>query len=133
MPGPHLPQLVGSHPLHGAVVGLLVVLDGDLSSHAAHGVHATLVARLDQQLDVGVHEGHRHGDGGAVGQHEARVLAELLDDGEDVVPAAAVAARAVVAQLVDDLAHLYAALLGLDAPGAAYGPARHRAHRDHPG
>jgi hypothetical protein len=31
------------------------------------------------------------------------VLAELLDEGEDVIPAAAVEARAVVTELVDDL------------------------------
>jgi hypothetical protein len=71
-----------------------------------HGVHAAAVARLDQQLDVGVHERHRHGHGAAVRQHKRRVVAEALDHAENVVPAAAVEARAVVAQLVDDLVHL---------------------------
>lgn len=98
-----LAELVGAHVLHGFLVGLLVVLDGDLGRHAAHGVHAAAVAGLDEELDVGVHEGHGHGDGAAVGEDEVGVLAEALDDGEDVVPAAAVEAGRVVAELVDDL------------------------------
>src|SRR5439155_7558940 len=42
----------------------------------------------------------------AVGQHELRAVAELLDDAEDVVPAARVQPCRVVAQLVKDLVHL---------------------------
>lgn len=122
--GAHLAQLVGAHAVHGRVVGGLVVLDGNLRRHAAHGVHAALVARLDEQLDVGVHEGHRHGDAAAVGQDEARVLAELFDDGKDVIPAAAVEPGAVVAQLVDDLVHLEGGEDGLDEHSAADGAAR---------
>ena len=123
--GADLAQLVGADIVHGHVVGLLVVLDGDLGGHAAHGVDAALVAGLDEQLDVGVHEGHRHGDARAVGQDEVGVLAELLDGAEDVVPAAAVEAGAVVAQLVDDLVHLKGGQDGLDQHGAADGAARH--------
>jgi hypothetical protein len=88
-------------------------------------VHAAAVARLDQQLHVGVHERHRHGDGTAVRQHEGRVVAEALDDAEDVVPAAAVEAGAVVAQLVYDLVHLKGGQDGLDQHGAADGAALH--------
>ena len=43
---------------------------------------------------------------GAVGQHERRVVAELLDDAEDVVPAPGVEPGGVLAQLVEDLVHL---------------------------
>ena len=71
-----------------------------------HSVHTTTVAGLDQQTDVGVHEGNGHSDGRAIGKDEVRVLAELLDVGEDVVPATAVKTGAVVAELVDDLVHL---------------------------
>jgi hypothetical protein len=60
-------------------------------------VHATTVASLDEELDVGVHEGDGHGDSAAVGKDEVGVVAEALDDGEDVVPTAAVEARRVVA------------------------------------
>jgi hypothetical protein len=96
-------KLVRAHLGHGGVVGLLVVLDGDLGCHAAHCVDAALVACLDEQLDVGVHEGRGHGDGVAVGEDEVGVLAEALDGAEDVVPAAAVETCRVVAELVDDL------------------------------
>jgi hypothetical protein len=66
-------------------------------------VHTTAVASLDEKLDIGIHERHGHGDIGAVGENKVGVLAELLDEGEDVIPAAAVEARAVVTELVDDL------------------------------
>jgi hypothetical protein len=81
----------------------LVVLDGDLGCHAAHGVDTAPVACLDEELDVGVHEGRGHGDGVAVGKDKVGVLAETLDGAEDVVPAAAVETGGVVAELVDDL------------------------------
>src|SRR2546425_2705951 len=47
---------------------------------------------------------HRHP--AAVGEHEVRAVSELLDEAEDVVPAAAVQAGGVVLQLVEDLVHL---------------------------
>lgn len=61
------------------------------------------MAGLDQEADIGVHEGDGHGDVGAVREDEVGVLAELLDVREDVIPAAAVEAGAVVAEFVDDL------------------------------
>lgn len=115
--GADLAELVGADTLHGLVVGGGVVLDGDLSSHATHGVHTTLVAGLDEELDVGVHEGDGHGDGGSVGEDKVGVVAELLDDAEDVVPSAAVETGAVVAELVDDLVHLKGSKDGLDQDG----------------
>ena len=101
--GAHLTELVGADLGHGSVVGLLVVLDGDLGCHAAHGMDATPVACLDEKLDVGVHEGRSHGDRVAVGKDKVGVLAETLNGAENVVPAAAVETRRVVAKLVDDL------------------------------
>ena len=64
------------------------------------------MAGLDQQPRVGAQEvrGHRHLR--PVGQHEVGPVAELLDEAEDVVPAAAVEPGDVVAQLVEDLVHL---------------------------
>ena len=53
-------------------------------------MHASLVASLDEQFDVGIHERNGHGDCGTVGHDETGVLAEAFDDGEDVIPAAAV-------------------------------------------
>ena len=76
---------------------------------------------------------HRHL--GAVGQHRARVVPALLDEAEDVVPAAAVEAGGVLAQLVEDLVHLEGGGHGLDQHGGADGAARDaevllRAHED---
>ena len=122
--GGDLAQLVGIDALHGAVIGGLVILDGDLGGHTTHGVDLAAVAGLDEQLDVGVHERYGHGDGGTVRQHEVGVLAELLDDAEDVVPTATIEAGRVVAQLVDDLVHLEGGEDGLDQHGAADGASR---------
>mmetsp|Transcript_19617 Transcript_19617/g.49852 ORF Transcript_19617/g.49852 Transcript_19617/m.49852 type:complete len:276 (-) Transcript_19617:958-1785(-) len=87
-----LAQLVGAHLGQRRVVGGLVVLDGDLRRHAAHGVHAALVARLDEQRHVRGHEAARHRHVAAVGQHKLGVRAQLLDERENVVPAPAVEA-----------------------------------------
>lgn len=122
--GSNLAQLVGADVLHGLVVGLLVVLDGDLGGHAAHGVDAALVAGLDEQLDVGVHKGDGHCDGGSVRQDKVCVVAELLDGAEDVVPSAAVEAGAVVTELVDDLVHLKRSENGLNQDGSSDGATR---------
>lgn len=62
-----------------------------------------LVAGLDEKLDVSVHEGNSHGDVAAVGKDELRVVAESLDEAEDVIPAATVETGAVVTEFVDDL------------------------------
>lgn len=75
-----------------------------------HSVDTTTVAGLDQETDVGVHEGNGHSDSGAVREDEVGVLAELLDVREDVIPAAAVEAGAVVAEFVDDLFRQYCRL-----------------------
>ena len=75
-------------------VDLRVAPARDERRHAAHRVRAAAVTRLDQQLGVGPHErrGHRHRV--ALGQDEvAAPGAELLDDAEQVVPAARVQAR----------------------------------------
>ena len=80
--------------------------------------------RLHEQLRVRVHErdGHRHG--GAVRQHEVVAVPEFLDHAEDVVPAARVQARRVLAQLVEDLLHLERGEDRLDQDGAANRPGR---------
>ena len=78
------------------IVGFGVALDGDLGSHAAHGVDTAPVTGLDQQLDVRPEEVPVHGDGGAVGKRQVLAIAELLDEAEDVIPTAAVQACGVV-------------------------------------
>jgi hypothetical protein len=63
---------------------------------------------------VAAHEGHFHGDRAAVGQAEVLVLLELLDAGEDVVPAPGVEAGGVLAQFVEDFFHLEGGEDGFD-------------------
>lgn len=123
--GANLSELVGTDTLHGLVVGSGIVLDGDLSSHTTHGVDTSLVAGLDEKLDVGIHEGNGHGDGRSVGEDEVGVVAELLDGAEDVVPSATVETGAVVAELVDDLVHLKGSEDGLDEDSSSDGSSGH--------
>jgi hypothetical protein len=52
------------------------VCQGDASEV---GSGNSLVARLDQESDVGVHEWHGHGDVGSVWQDSALVRSLLLD------------------------------------------------------
>lgn len=66
-------------------------------------MNTTTVASLDQQLDIGIHERNGHGHIRTVGKDKVRVLAELLDEGKDVIPSATVETGAVVAQFVDNL------------------------------
>ncbi len=107
-PSAGLAPLVGSRTCVERARGdLRVAPVRDERAHPADRVRAALVAGRDEQLGVRAHERHRHRDLRAVGQREARsAAAEVLDDREDVVPAAGVEARAVVAQFVEDLLHL---------------------------
>ena len=78
----------------------------DERRHAPDGVCTAAMAGAHELLGVGMHErhGHRHGD--TVGQHERRIVAELLDGAEDVVPAAGVEPGRVLAQREQDLLQL---------------------------
>lgn len=86
---------------------------------------SSAVTRLNQQLHIRIHERHRHSNVRAVRQHKVGVLAELLDEGEDVIPASTVQSGAVFAQLVDDLIHLKRRRDGLDQHRTTDRSARH--------
>src|SRR5688500_14983344 len=94
-----LAALVGAHRLQRGLVRVRVALDRDLRRHPAHRVGAAAVARADRQQRIRAHERRRHRHQAAVRQHEPRVPPELLDQAEDVVPAPAVQAGRMVAQL----------------------------------
>jgi len=68
-----------------------------------HGVHTSSVASLDQKSDICIHERYGHGDGRSVWKDKLGVVAETLDEAEDVIPATAVETSRMVAELVDDL------------------------------
>ena len=107
------------------LVGLGIVLDRDLRGHAAHGVNAAAVAGLDAaassrlRMKCAVMVTCARS-----GSTKSAWSPELLDEAEDVIPAAAVEAGGVVAQLVEDLVHLERGEDGLDQHGGADGAAR---------
>ena len=67
----------------------------------------------------------RHRDFGAVRQHEFLMIAEFLDEAEDVVPASAVESRGVILQLIQNLVHLERGEYSLDQHRRANRSARH--------
>ena len=120
-----LAQLVGADLVQRLLIGHRIVLDGHLRGHAAHGVNLAAMAGLDQQLRIRLQEMPVHGHFAAIGQHEAGMVAEFLDEAEHVIPASAVEAGGVVAQLIQDLVHLERAEDGFDQHRGADGSARH--------
>lgn len=80
-------------------------------------MHTSAVASLDEKTDIRVHERNSHGHGRAIRQNKVGVLAELLDKRKDIIPAAAVETRAVVAELIDDLVHFKGSVDGLNQNG----------------
>ena len=66
-------------------------------------MNPTFVARLDEELHVSIHEWDRHRNCRAIREYKVRILPELLDHAEYVVPTAAIEARAVIPKLVYDL------------------------------
>lgn len=88
-------------------------------------MNSSAVASLNQQLHIRIHKWHGHSNIRAVRKHKVGVLAELLDEGEDVIPATTVQSRAVFTQLVDDLIHLKCRRDGLDQHGTTDRSARH--------
>ncbi len=120
-----LTVLVGLDLLERDLVDLLVAPRRDERRHAADRVGAALVAGADEQLGVRPHErgGHRHRV--AVRENElGAAVTEVLDDGEQVVPAAGVQPGRVVAQFVEDLLHLVRGRDRLDQDGRADGALR---------
>ena len=110
----HFAQLVGAHLVEGLLTRGGVAPDGDLRGHAAHSVHAAPMAGLHHELRVGSHARLLHGHLRAIGQQRGGIVSPGLDEAEDVVPAAAVESRRVIAQLPEDLVHLERRREGLD-------------------
>jgi len=108
----------------GGIIGLWVILDRDLCGHSTHGVNTPAMTGLDQELNVRVHEGHRHGHISPVRQHKLRIVPQSLDGGEDVVPATTVEAGSVLSQLIQELIHLKGRRKGLNQARGADGATR---------
>lgn len=125
MTGSHFTKLISSNIRHGGVVRLLVILDWDLSSHAAHSVDASLVASLDQKFDIGIHEWHGHRNSRSVRQDKIWVLAKLFDRGENVIPSTAVETGRVIPEFINNLVHLKDSQDGLDQDGCSDSSSAH--------
>ena len=119
-----LAQLVLAGLGQGDLVDLRILARRNEGGHAAHRVSAALVAGGDEQLAVGAHERHGHGQLRPVGEPQSLAPAQLLDQGEEIIPAAGVEAAHVIAQLVEDLVHLEGGGQRLDQDCGADGPAR---------
>ena len=99
-------QLVFAHFLQGVLIHDRIFAARNEGRHAADGVCAALMARLDEQFGVGAHKRRRHRHLRAIGEGEVRAVAELLDDAEHVIPAARIQPGDVIAQFVQNLFHL---------------------------
>jgi hypothetical protein len=100
-------------------------------------VDASLVAGFDEELDVCVHEGDSHGDVAAIWKNEFFVIAELLDETENIVlninnvdlyesyPSTTVQSRGMISQFIDKLVHLESSGNSLDKTGAPDSAPRH--------
>ena len=119
-----LAQFIGANFIHRQLVGGRVVLNRHLRRHAAHGVYAAAVTGLNQQIHVRLQEVPVHGDFGAVGKHEARMIAEFLDKAEDIIPAPAIETGGMIAQFIENLIHLVGAQDGLNQYRGADGASR---------
>ena len=119
-----LASLVLGHAGERDLVDLRVAPARDERGHAADRVRAPAMARRDEQLRVRAHERHGHRHLHPVGEDELGPVSELLDDREDVVPAARVEPGRVVAELVQDLLHLERREDRLDEDGRLDRPAR---------
>src|SRR5207302_4786413 len=82
--------LVAAHPFRRLLVSLGIAFNGNECAHAADGGRIAVMAGFHEQLGVRIHEGRAHGDPPPVGETEVSVVPELLDRGEDVVPATGV-------------------------------------------
>ena len=79
---------------------------------------------MDQQVHVRAHEMLVNGDLGAVRQDHAGLVAELLDEAENVVPTPAIQAGRVLAKLPEDFVHFEGGQNRLDQHGRPDGASR---------
>lgn len=103
MTGSHFAQLVSSNLVHCFLVRLFITLDRDLCRHSTHcrdlapvcvlsknerrGVaEDVLVAGLDEQSHICIHESDFHRHVFAIWHNSVRIRSAFLDEREDVIP-----------------------------------------------
>src|SRR5579862_4244300 len=77
-------------------------------------MRAAAMTGMDQKIHVTLEERLFHREAIAIGQQRLGPIPEFLDIAEDVIPASAVQAGRVLAQLVQNLIHLEGRWQGLD-------------------
>src|SRR5215469_4208056 len=83
----HFPELVLTYFLQRFLIGRRIALDRNLCSHPSHGVNATAMARLDQEVNIRLQKMFLHRYRRPIRKHKVRTAPELLDEAEDVIPA----------------------------------------------
>src|SRR5271166_2631908 len=106
--------LIGAHLCDSFVVGHWIALDGNECGHASHGMDVSAVACADYQFAVGTQKVRGHGDLGAIRKHGLGIMRKLLDEAEDVIPAAAVQSRGMLAKFVEYFVHFEGSEDGFD-------------------
>lgn len=86
-------------------------------------MYLSSMTSLDQELHVCVHERDGHGHRRSIGEDEIGIVAEFLDDAEDVIPSSAIESRAVISEFVDNLVHFECGKDGFDQNGSSDGAA----------
>ena len=110
--------LVGAHLGDGFLIRHWIGLHRNVRGHSTHGVDVAPMTRLDGKFRITAHEVGRHRDLRAIGQHGMGVAGKFLDEAEDVIPAAAIQPRRVLAQFIENLIHLEGREDGFDQHGA---------------
>lgn len=99
-------SLVSTNLGHSSIIGSRIILDRNLSSHTTHSMNTTLMASLNQQANISIHERSSHGNLGTIRENKLGMFTQALDSTEDVIPTATVQTTGVITQLIDDFIHL---------------------------
>ena len=97
------------------------LFDADQRKNTLLGEESSLVAGLNQEPHVSIHETRLHCHVLSVRKHGALIQTPLLDEAEDVVPSSAVQAARVMAKLEQNLLHLESSWECLNQDGATDG------------
>lgn len=77
-----------------------------ITYHATHGMHATPMARPDEELRIAPHKVLSHANLNSVWQQAIWVSLESFDIAKDVIPSSTVQTNRVIPQLIKDFIHL---------------------------
>ena len=108
---------IGAHFRHGGIVRGGVVFDRNLRRHATHRRRISAMASFHQEQRVTTHKWAGHRDVITIGEYDIFVVAKFFNATENVVPAAAIQSRRMLAQLIQNFVHLEGSENGFDQHG----------------